>query len=457
MKVLLSTIPVKNEETYSHFAFAAPKIPTLGLAYIAAVLEKNQIGVKIIDCIIENKSLEDLKKEIINFDPDLIGLTCNTPTYSKARETISFLKATFPDKKIILGGPHVSALKKDVLTENPLLDIGVYGEGEYTFLEIVKGKPLNKIKGIIFRKKTKIFMNPPRPLIKDLDKLPYPARHLLPNLELYAQTPMRHIKGAMISMVTSRGCPFSCTYCDQAVFGRTWRAHSVDYILKEIKSIKEPISFVSFEDDNFTLDKKRLVEFCEKKDFNFLWSCSLRIDSVNEDLLKLMKKSGCRILYFGLESGNQDLLDSVNKKIRLKDVKNKLQLIKKIGLQSYGSFIIGLPGETKTTIKETLSFALNLPLDGASFNLFVPYPNTPLRIKSFEKGSISDDWRLYSDHSSRAPFIPKGFTQEELLKAQKKAYKKFYLRPKYILTHLDTFMNKDFLKKAVRAAIKLIK
>ncbi len=459
MKVLLIYPPVLQEETYSRFAFAAPTLPPLGLAYLASALLQDSHEVKILDCIAERISLKQLRKEIDLFSPSLMGVTSTTITYPHAKEVIKLTKSIDRDIVTVLGGPHITALPEQTMKEIPELDIGVLGEGEESLQELVLGlereESLENIKGLVYRKEGATVITPPRPFIIDIDKIPFPARGLFKDLKLYSHTPLRAF-GYSTSVITSRGCPFNCHYCDKSVFGRKWRAHSPDYVIKEISMLKERygIDYVSFEDDNFAASKKRVIEICKKmidKNLNLRWGCSLRADSVDEELTNWMKKAGCCMVYIGIESGSQDMLNFINKKTTLGEIRKAVDIIKKSDIQIYGSFIIGLPKETKESLNKTIDFALSLPLTGVSFNLFTPYPNTKLRELAEEYGTCIDGWERYSDHSGRVPYIPEGFTEIELLELQKRAYRKFFLRPRYIMTNLNKILDYNFFRKSILA------
>ena len=299
-------------------------------------------------------------------------------------------------------------------------------------------------------------MNKPRPLIENLDIIPFPARHLLGDLRLYSHTPLRG-SGFVISVLTSRGCPFNCLYCDQSVFTRKWRANSADYVIKEIKMLKDKYDAdeISFEDDNFALSKERTIEICKKminENLNITWSCCIRIDRIDEEILTWMKKAGCKNIYVGIESGNQKQLNFINKNLSIEQIRRALKIAKKSGIKNiYGSFIVGLPHDTKETINQTINFACSLPLTGVSFNLFTPYPNTKLREIASKFGVIKENWELYSDHPNFVSYIPENMTPEELMRLQTFAYKKFFMRPKYILANIRNIANINFMKVALKA------
>jgi len=451
--------PIIETETYSEYSFAAPRLPPLSLAYLVSFIDKSKHTIKVEDCIAKSISLEDLKKIIVDFKPDIVGVTATTISYEKARRVVSLAKSINKKTITMMGGAHVSAIGKMVIEENVDLDVAIFGEGEITFKELTdrleKKEKISDVEGTIVRTDGKIRINKPRGLIQDLDIVPIPDRDLFGDLKVYSHTPLRGT-GFIASVMTSRGCPFNCHYCDQSVFTRKWRANSADYVIKELKLLKEKygVDAISFEDDNFALSKERTIEICKKmidQNLNLKWSCSARVDRMDDELLLWMRKAGCRSIYIGIESGNQEMLDFINKNITLGQISKAVRMIKKHGIEVYGSFIIGLPKETKKMINQTINFALKLPLDGVSFNLFTPYPNTSLTMVCEDYGTSVKGWENYSDHSGKVAYIPNGMTKEYLLEKQKEAYRKFYVRPVYVLTHLHYVFSKGFIKKSLEA------
>jgi anaerobic magnesium-protoporphyrin IX monomethyl ester cyclase len=461
MKILLINPSITKGEVYAKYAAGAPCLPPLGLCYLAAALLEKGYETKIIDCVAENTSVSQLKKEVESFVPDIVGVTSTTISYVAAKKILHTIKQMYPEITTILGGAHISALPLPTMLECKNADIGVFGEGEYTLLEIVerldKKQSLFDVKGTLLRNNGHIIKNKPRGTSRNLDKFPFPARHLLKDLRLYSHTPFRGAK-FMTTMITTRGCPFNCGYCDQSVFGRIWRYHSSEYVVAEMTFLKEKynIDFISIEDDNFLLSRKRTIDICQKmikNSLNISWSCLGRANEVDDNVLPLLKKAGCKTIYIGIESGSSRILELVNKKISIEDTKNGINLIKKHGINVTGSFIFGLPTETKKDIEKTIDLALSLPLDGVSFFIFTPYPNTPLRDLALKHGKVSEEWKNYSGHPSTLPFIPNNMDEKYLLEIQSQAYKRFLLRPSYLIKHVGTFTN----RKALRNGFKFIK
>lgn len=458
MKVLLINPSITQKEVYAKYSAGAPFLPPLGLCYLAAVLVEEGHQTKILDCVAENLSLSQLQKEVDEFKPSLVGVTSTTVSYEAAQETIDAIKEMDHGIKTVLGGAHISALPQATMEESENVDIGVFREGEHTLVEIVerleKRETLEGVKSTIVKQNGRLIMNKPRDPIKNLDEIPFPARHLLKDLRLYSHTPFRGAK-FMTTMITSRGCPFHCGFCDQAVFGRVWRYHSPEYVIAEMSFLKEKygIDFISFEDDNFMLSKKRTIEICQrmvKNNLNLFWSCLGHVNEVDDEVLQWMKKAGCQTIYLGIESGSPRILDLINKKASINEIRKGVEKIKAHKISVTGSFILGLPTETKEDMEKTIDFALNLPLDGVTFFIFTPYPNTPLRELAFKHGKVSDKWKKYSGHPGSLPFIPDGMDEEFLLNIQKQAYRRFLLRPSYLVKHLGTFANRKSLRNGLK-------
>ena len=458
MKILLINPSITRQDVYAKYSVGAPCLPPLGLCYLAAVLSDHGYETRILDCFAENISTSELKKEVEGFAPDLVGVTSTTVAYATAQEVLVAVKEVDLGITTVLGGAHMSALPSQTMSECESIDVGVFGEGEQTLLEIVgrlsRKESLENVDGTLLRLNGHVEQNKPRKSAQNLDEFPFPARHLLKDLRLYSHTPFRGAKFTT-TMITSRGCPFQCGYCDQSVFGRKWRYHSPEYVVSEMLHLKERygIEFISIEDDNFLLSRERTVKICEgmiKASLNLGWSCLGRANEVDEEVLSLMKKAGCRTVYLGIESGSPRMLKLINKKLSIEDTRKGITLIKKHDIEVMGSFILGLPTETKEEMEMTINLALSLPLDGISVFTFTPFPQTPLRELAFQNGMVSERWKNYSGHPSTLPFIPEGIGQEYLLRAQTRAYRKFLLRPSYLIRHLATFTDPKIFVKGLK-------
>lgn len=328
----------------------------LGLGYLGAVLQKEGHQVRIIDGFTLDYSLKQFQAEIESFDPQLVGITSTTPAIPQSYKLSKRVKKIDPEMVTMIGGPHVTFTPQQTLKECPSLDIVVRGEGEETIKELAtaldQGDSWDPIQGITFRKDHHLKSNPSRPFIEDLDQLPYPAYHLLP-MEQYER------EGRQYGMVmTSRGCPFNCSFCSSSkLFVKHWRARSSLNVVGELEMLKKDfgIKEVGFMDDTFTLNANRAKKICDlmiQKDLNLDWTCSSRVDTLDESLLRKLKQAGCHTIYLGLESGTQETLDRIGKGTTLNQGKKAVDLARKVGIEVLRSFILGIPGESLSHIKK---------------------------------------------------------------------------------------------------------
>ena len=290
--------------------------PPLGLAMIAAVLMENGYEVKILDLPALGLFENSLPTIIHQEKPDVVGITAMTSTISSAVSTAKKVKETNSNIAVVLGGAHATILPEETLKNAPEVDIIVRGEGEQTTLELVKvleenPSSINQVLGVTYREGARIKSNPSRPLILDLDALPFPAFHLLP-MGKYRLHPPFGRRSPVMPIITSRGCPYRCIFCSKSVFGRKYRSNSPDYMINEIQLLVEKfgVKEIKFYDDAFTLDKKRVVSFCtqlKERGIGIPWTCETRVNLVDEELLRIMNNSGCYMIEYGVESGNQEV------------------------------------------------------------------------------------------------------------------------------------------------------
>lgn len=419
MKVLLVNPP---QTFYPGSDPPAGNLP-LGLMYIAAVLDKAGYPVEILDAFITGAVFrkigdttivgmpyEKIKEEIQRRKPDIVGIanpfTCQVEHAIRVGDLV---KEVDPSVLTVVGGPHVPAVPVEFMEEAKSVDIAVIGEGEYAMLDIVKffegTKKISDVQGIVYRKNGVIVQNPPRPFIKNLDELPYPAYHLV-DMEQYlspSKIEYRSFKDRAISMITSRGCPFNCCFCSVHLhMGKTFRAHSVNYVVNHIEYVvnKYRVKTIFFEDDNLTFDLKRFEAICDgiiERGIKFKWETpnGIRADFLTLSLLKKMKKSGCQSLFFGIESGDQYVLDNIiDKRLDLKEVVSVAKMCKDIGLSTAAFYIIGFPGEKREHMLKTVELALRLKRDydvGMLLHVATPSLGTRLYKECKEKGYIQEN------------------------------------------------------------------
>jgi len=458
-KVLLINPPFEQEEESVGKTGSIRKvlniIPPLGIAYIGAVLEKMGIDVKIVDCAI-GVSFDNLFGTLLRESPDVVGITSTTPAFIKTEKVAKFVHKNLPKTKIIIGGAHVTALPEETM-ETGLFDIGIIGEGEATCAHLFRNfkdngfKDLESVRGIIYRDDKGTHQNENQPFIQDLDSIPLPARHLLPHPKFYRPTPAscRQIPYAVI--ITSRGCPSQCTFCDRKVFGTRLRMRSVSNILQEIEEAVSSygVKEIRFFDDTFTADKKRAHEICDefiKKDLGLPWSCLTKAACVDEGLLKHMKEAGCWQVLYGFESGDDRMLKSLKKGNTVAVNTRAIRLTKKAGIEIRGDFIVGTPGETWESLERTVRFAIDMRLDYAHFNKFIPLPGTELYKKLIKEGHAFDFSKSTILDHKEIYYINPGMDKKAFSIFLDKATKRFYLRPGYILRRLFSIKTLHQLK-----------
>ena len=369
------------------------RFPPLGLGYIAAILKKHDIPVKIIDCTFLTQ--KQALNKIIESKPNIIGIQSMYSMRNKSLELASILKDHCDF--LVVGGALPSINPELFLND---FDIVVIGEGEQTMLELVKqlenGGDLSQIKGIAYRGKDtgKIRMTPPRILVKDLDKLPAPSRDLFDNYS-YKKYYSKKFGYKTTTIMTSRGCPFNCDFCSRPIFGNEFRSRSASKVVDEIEEvISLGYNRIWFADDCFTLNRKWLIEVCDEiieRGLKISWECLSRVDTLDFETAAKMKKAGCIRMFFGIESGNDSILKIMNKQITTKQAYNATQICKRAGIKAGAFFILGYPGENAKTILDTAKFASSLPLDYLSFTLPYPIPGTPLFERLHDK-IVSEEW-----------------------------------------------------------------
>jgi radical SAM superfamily enzyme YgiQ (UPF0313 family) len=453
MKVCLISPPYNS--AVKSVVGASP--PPLGLAYIASMLRQSH-EVKIIDSNILNYTIGDVERELRSFNPDVVGITSVTSSIYEAYKVAETAKRIREDCIVILGGPHASFMPRQSMEECKYIDVIVRGEGEETARELIenieKGSSLNEVRGITFRRGNEVIETEPRPFIKNIDDIPFPSRDLLP-MHLYKFNGVKYT-----TMLTSRGCPFKCSFCSSSrLFGGYWRGRSPENVLEEMKIIYEEygIRNIEFIDDTFTLNQERAEKICDgivEQGWDISWGASSRVDTLSKKLAEKMKKAGCWIIYLGIESGSQKILDAIEKRITLEQVRKAVKILKDSGIQVLGSFIIGFLQDTKETIKETIKFAKSLNLDYAQFSILTPYPGTP--IFDYAKRNnmlLTEDWSKYT---AIEPIVKIGEVSEKEVKALlRKAYITFYLRPRIVMEWLRK-KQFSFIKSGIKAVVNYL-
>jgi anaerobic magnesium-protoporphyrin IX monomethyl ester cyclase len=435
-------------------------LPPLGLLYIAKQLENRGQKVLVVDFIAEPFTEEKLQKLLEN--TDVVCITVTSQIASPARDIVAFIKRIAPNIKVIIGGPHCTLQEQEVLQEIDA-DIAVVGDGEETINEILdvfdKKKTMADVHGIFYREAGEIKEGLPRCDIKNLDQIPYPSRHLVQHYS-YGKRQIAGVtffaKGKITSMVATRGCPFRCRFCVSKSIFKNYRFRSTENVVEELEEIAKEYDSVFVVDDNFLIDKKRAEQIMdcliEKKLHLDLWIAGIRVTDADKHLFQKMKKAGVKSIEFGIESGNQEVLDFYDKKITLDAIRNAVKLSKRAGFFTIGNFIIGAPIETDKHIKDTIRFAKQLNLDFAFFYPFNYMKGSALWEDAVKKGILKDT-ELFVMNNSR-PGLG-NFTLEEVRNKITQAYRQFYFSPRYILSQLirQLFVYKNF--RIFSTAIKL--
>ena len=431
MILLMTTAPPED----SPWIFGR-KLPPLGLAYVAAALEKADFQVEIIDNYMLKKPTDYIKSEVRRLAPQIVGITCGSVTYQRCIETAKAVKEVLPSCTVVVGGWHPSYLPESML-QHPEIDYVVMGEGERAIVElansITKGDDdsvISKIPGVACRYNGKVAKNA-TVLISDLDQIPFPARHLLP-MDLYLRKMEFLDANPVDTMNIIRGCPYNCAFCDtKGLWGSKCRAFGPSRVVEEIDHLvnKYGSQGIYFIGDNFTINKKRTIEFCRllKSELDIEWICDTRADLVSRDLLKEMRAAGCRTIWFGVESGSPHILKKLNKGVSLEQTVNAFKLCREEGIQISCSLMLGIPGETVSDMKATFNFAKKLNPDWIHFNIFVAYPGSVLYDEVIKNG-------LYDRFEDFVAYVKTDdFDYNMLLKLQRKFLRDFHRSPKSIL------------------------
>lgn len=436
----------------------------MGLLYLAAVLEAKGHSVKIIDMEVFRLTDSEFKKILEKENPFLIGLTATTPVIHKAVELCDIAKAVNKGIKTLLGGPHPTQLPEETLAHGAV-DMVVSGEGEKTICEILdlwpKGpEKLGQVRGIYFKKGGKTVFTGSREFIPDLDTLPFPAWHLI-DMSLYHH-PLVH-STRMASVLTSRGCPFRCSFCTRGVFSQKHRQRSVQNVIAEIETLieKYQIEEIHFVDDNLTLNRSYTEELCRaliRKNWKLKWATpnGVHIHTLDENLLHLIKDAGCYRLSFGLESGNPETLKLIHKQQNLDETREVFRLCRKIGIETTAFAIIGFPNEGRREIDHTLKFLKEIKADLANFHMLIPLPGTEIYRELDAKGYILDrDWSRFVFHN-HPPYRTDHLSPEEIFREYKRAYRLYHMRPAYIFSRLVRIKSWQQFKNHVKGFATLL-
>lgn len=416
----------------------ANRMAPLGLLSIAAYLEKKGHTIAIEDCLgpFVAASPDATVKRILGQRPDLVGFSTTTSGFLDAHDLASRIKKIRPEVRTVFGGVHVSAMGGTLLEQFDHIDYLCLGEGEETLAELAAGTEPAAINGLVWHDNGSVTTNPPREPIADLDSLPFPAYEKLAGFPKDYHLPLfSYIKPPGATMITSRGCPYQCSYCDRSVFKRGYRFNSPDYIYEHMKHLRTRfgIRHINIYDDLFTLQRSRIEALCDmliNRPLGVQFNCAVRVGHADDALLKLLKAAGCLMVSVGIESGDPALLEVHKPGVYLDEVRTTVARIHSVGLRVKGLFMMGLPGETVRSINMTSDFVMSLGLDDMNMAKFTPFHGAPVWRTIFAEGQVNEDWRKMN--CLNFVFLPKGIDSWQTLDLLYNTHvKRFYSDPQW--------------------------
>ncbi|HPA44135.1 MAG TPA: radical SAM protein [bacterium] len=461
------TPPCSMEQRYGDLSGAGSGASSLGILTLAAVVRAGGRRVSVLDASAENLSFQQALNRVEALGPRIVGLSITTLSVLPAQQFAKELKDRRSDLTVLIGGPHATAVPEQTLQSGNHFDVAVIGEGEQTLPDLlgvlIDGGDLSKVRGIVYRdSQGKIIRTENRETIVDLDSLPFPAWDLLSGFPQAYNPPYFKVRRLpSTSLVTSRGCPYTCIFCDTSVFGDRVRGYSPEYLLEMIRHLVTDyrIRDLTFEDDTFMLLPRRLQAICEaliRSNLRLSWSCNSRVDLVKPDLLDLMRRAGCWHISFGIESGSQAILDRLGKRITLAQIEEAVRITRRAGIRAKGFFIVGSPGETIETLEQTDELMHRLPLSDVSVMCMTPFPGSPLSQEASLYGTMDNDWACMN--LIEPAFVPHGLTKEDLRAWHSRLLREFYKQPRIWIDYAARAIRHPsprFIWGAVRSALAL--
>jgi anaerobic magnesium-protoporphyrin IX monomethyl ester cyclase len=450
----------------------------IGLEYIAGSLRAKGVAVGMVDLEVTPLDDPQLGDSIARGRPAVLGISVATSNLQAAAGIVAIARQRLAGALIVVGGPHVSALPEESLAATGA-DVAVVGEGEHSFVELVEhqlgGGDWTELPGLCFLPPGApasggYHRGPPRPLIEPLDPLPFPVRDLVPRdrYGYYVPIPLPrgHKRAVFASMLTSRGCPFSCIFCSsKSTFGSRYRARSVEDVCREIEGLVGDfgVNLIYFNDDTFTLDKARIHALCDQilaRRIPISWLAETRVDCVSRELLAHMSAAGCKILTFGIEAGHPATLERIRKGITVEQVRSAFSWARAAKLRVQANFMLGHPGETRREMEATIALAKELEPFIVGFYNLLPLPGTVLHDMASQRGAL--DTGFYSDlmFFDRPPLTLCELSPDELLAMQQRAYREYYLRPSQVLAKLLSLRSRAELERmlgGLRSVMKLVR
>ncbi len=438
-------------------------LPPLGIMYLASFIKKHESDceVLLVDAVAEGLDHEGIQRKLASFAPRVVGVSCWTFSLIDSLKVAEGVKQRDPSALTCLGGPHVTIYPRETVSF-PAVDFAIAGDGEHAFAALIHQLKTDgrydTVPNLYYKESGAVRSGPAAEMEKDLDALPLPDRSLVP-LEHYTSLPDRGAK--ITTMVTSRGCPFQCTFCFQQ--GTRWRHRSVASMVEEIADcVSLGIRNILFFDETFTVNRRRVLDLCaelRKRSYPVKWSCRSRVDTIDEEMMEAMLRAGCTRISFGVESADDTVLRRLNKRISLEQVHRIFSAARKKGITTLADFMIGCPGEGRKETSETIELAVRLDPDYVQFTLLTLFPATPLYREALETGVMTRDvWREYAERPSVdfRPPVWNVYSPEETRELLALAYRKFYLRPRYVLRKLSRVRSAGEFTVNARAAKSLL-
>ncbi len=468
MKVLLISPPDANMITTNVPSVVDEEsglYPPLGLLYVAAYLKKNtDHEVEVLDTHVDRLTYPQIEEEIRRRKPDLVGIQTMTFTLIDVVLTARAVKNVDPEIPVVLGGPHVYIYPEETIGL-PEIDYLVIGEGEETFTHLINalanGKDLALVPSIAYKRNGRVFKNALVPLHDDLNKLPFPARELIPQSRYTSVLAQR---SPITTMMTSRGCPMQCIFCDRPHLGKQFRYRTAESVVDEMAVCEEMgIKEIFFYDDTFSIRKDRVLQVCDEivnRGIKLHWDVRAHVNTIDEQVLDAMQRAGCTRIHFGVESGNQEIIKVLKKGLNLEKVKRVFKMTRDRGIATLGYFMLGNPTETREQMEETLDFARNLAADFVHISITTPFPATELYARALREGLYERDfWKEFAAEMDEN-FVPRVWdeklSRDELIELLQAGYKSFYMRPGYIVRRLLSVNSWDQFKRQARAGMRLL-
>ncbi len=450
MRVLLVN-PSMNLEKLGRVSKLLEPMPPIGVAYIGAALAQHGDDVKLVDMFAEHMGVDEVVAVAREHRPQLVGLTVMTPSAPICQALSEALRQAVPGVKVVWGGVHADVFARELVRDG-VADFVVHMDGEHTIVDLVEAleggaTELSDVQGLTWLDSTGPVTNAPRDLLMDLDSLPYPLWEQLP-IRRYGLLPFADIAKPVLTITGSRGCPYRCDYCSLLHTGKTFRRRDPMAIVDEYQYLVDRfhVRQIGFVDPIFPLQKADLAPVCEEiarrgLDKRAVWLSETRAERLDKETCELMYMGGCRRVLLGIESGDDELLSNVNKTLKVEAVKEAVNNLREVGIQSVGLFMLGLPGETPEKSRKTVEFAVDLDLDFAKFAITTPFPGSKLFQDRWQKTLFRDDWENYTTFQpdpDRLVYHPDGYDPAELIRMQQWALRRFYARPRQIIKQVFT-------------------